>query len=73
MTVLPVVLAAVSIALAQAPTTPPSHQTGRLPALGYLLFKISTGNKLKKNTDGTLGTRTAVVSIVVLSGIHLSL
>ncbi|XP_006460642.1 hypothetical protein AGABI2DRAFT_70106 [Agaricus bisporus var. bisporus H97] len=29
------ILTATSLALAQAPTTPPSHETGRLPALGW--------------------------------------
>ena len=35
MTVLPIILVAASLVLAQAPTDPPSNQTGRLPALGY--------------------------------------
>ncbi|KAJ3570012.1 hypothetical protein NP233_g4680 [Leucocoprinus birnbaumii] len=35
MAVLPVLLVAASLVLAQAPTDPPSTQTGRLPALGW--------------------------------------
>ncbi|KAL9711461.1 hypothetical protein Ac2012v2_004532 [Leucoagaricus gongylophorus] len=35
MTVLPIILVAASLVLAQAPTDPPSNQTGRLPALGW--------------------------------------
>jgi len=43
MTILLAILVAASLVLAQAPTDPPSNQTGRLPALGYRIssFQLS--------------------------------
>lgn len=64
MVFIPVILAAASLALAQAPTTPPSTQTGRLPALGCVNLLLSRILGLNGDLDGTPGMPTVVVSSI---------